>query len=78
VGKRALSDSFLIRRGGDCSSWETAALLFVSAAIVPVIVLLLELSLSVVLTLFAGGELGGEVTESVVMLWKEPESLGRF
>lgn len=62
MGRRALSDSFLTRNGGDCSRRGTLVVLLLSA-----MVLVMELSLPV-LTLFEGGEFGGEATGSVVML----------
>lgn len=61
VGRRALSDSFLTRNGGDCSRRGTLVVLFSA------MVLVMELSLPV-LTLFGGGEFGGEATGSAVML----------
>ncbi|RYO74403.1 hypothetical protein DL766_008855 [Monosporascus sp. MC13-8B] len=65
VGSRAFSDSFLTSRGGAWSSFGTGAVPL-SALLPSFAVLAIVVVASVVLTLFAGGEVGGEVTVVVV------------
>lgn len=69
MGRRAVSESFLISSGGDCSAFVTGTIPLVAvsdmAALAASAVVVGEIS---ILTRLGGGEIGGEAAESVVIV----------